>query len=200
MKDFQRLFQYLFVIFLALIPLIVIKIIREGIIWNDLFRFPYISISVLLFFFISIPHIFSFINFYFQKFRIRKKTFFTKAISFEQWKEGRRIFSIQNQELFIDYYKELREIIGDEKIIDRILSFEFQKGDKIEYIFLTLGFPDFIIHQHIWLFYDRISLYYFPYYKNKSIFSFFKLNFKFKFIFNHGQLIEYYIDIAENDG
>ncbi|OGU57540.1 MAG: hypothetical protein A2X64_04750 [Ignavibacteria bacterium GWF2_33_9] len=198
-NDIKRLFHYIVIILLLLIPLIIINIIQDGITWKNLIRYPNIGITELLIIYFSLPIIFSFLNLYYQKFQIRKKTFFGKSISFESWKEGRRIFSLQNQDLFIEYFNEIKVEIGDDKIIDRILSFDFQIGDKIDYLFLSLALPDFIIHQHIWLFYERTTLYYFPYYKKKTILNFFKLNYKFKFIFNNGKLIDYFIDVPAKE-
>jgi hypothetical protein len=194
-KDEIRQFKFFTWLTVILFIDIVIGSIVRGVTWKDILVIPNSGLVTFLVFVTSLsPLIIAKIKFYYLYSKILFLSYSGKLLSFEKWKENKRIFSILNQQEIIAYYNVLRSVIDDDIIVRRITELIFLKGDKIEYLLLTLGDPDFLIHYHLWRFNDKLIFYYFPYYEKKSILNFFRIKFKYTFTFVHDELFEFKID------
>lgn len=197
-QEKKRQFRIILIIFSFCVIIFTIAIISNGINWNEVLKMPRAGmVTFLIWVALAIPVLYLNIILLAKKFMFRIRTYFGQTISYEQWKENKRYFGLKYQDEFINYYKTLRDEIGDEQTVNRIIDFNFVKGDKLEHLLCSLEQPDFILHLHLWDFYDKLTFYYYPYYEKKTLLNFFNIKYKFVFVFSNSSLEHLKIDGVE---
>lgn len=177
---------------------VLIDVVKNGKSWDYVLADPKTGLFTVAFLVILIiPVIFSYFKYLYCVLKIIILSYTGKILNFEQWERNKHKFSLMLQDEIIDYYDDLRTIINDDAVFNRILKHNFLKGDKIDYLILTLGYPHFLIQRKLWLFYDKFYLFYFPYYEKRSFLNFFKLKFKFAFIIEYGSITKIKINGIE---
>lgn len=193
--DDNRYFKIMLWLFIILTIIVIINIIVKGINWNEVFIIPRSgTVTFLIILTLALPAIFNKTKFGIQKLKLIYLAYSGKLNNFEQWNEYRRIYSLIKQDANIDYYYELRKIISDDDIFNRISQLTYNKGDDIIHVLLSLGNPQYLIRYRVWLFHDKYAFYYFPFYERKSLRNIFKIKFKYEFIFMDNKLTELKID------